>query len=451
MITTDGLTLNDGQQRAFEDIMRVAARGHQHLLTGWAGTGKTTLMKAVAAALPACVVTAPTHKAVDVLRKKLREAALYIPAMTIQSLLGLVVKRRNGEDTLVRGGRSKADDYACVIIDEASMVGSDLMDFINEDLHHHFVLFVGDPAQLPPINERMSRCFEITSSSHLTEVVRQERGNPILAAASMIRQDTGRVVDWSWCRPAEAGDKGLYDAGESIYDWMQSAFTSDQFVNDNDAFRYIAYTNDRVDRVNKMIHEWIYGRMDEPFVPGERAVCRSRIGNGRDNDEVFSINQEVFVTKIQQSSLQFKFMFHQANNYWSRDIPEWEVNLDTWRLTLAADEDDAALGGSVTCQIPRNGAALKNINERLRAEGKANSARWSEFNAFNEALSDVKNIYAMTAHTSQGSTFDNVFVDIGNIRIHEIKNPEETRQLAYVAATRPRTTLILVGAPRFHN
>ena len=55
-------------------------------------------------------------------------------------------------------------------------------------------------------------------------------------------------------------------------------------------------------------------------------------------------------------------------------------------------------------------------------------------------------IYAMTVHTSQGSTFGHAFVDVGDIRRRERSNLLEMQQLLYVAATRPSQALVLVGA-----
>jgi len=53
----------------------------------------------------------------------------------------------------------------------------------------------------------------------------------------------------------------------------------------------------------------------------------------------------------------------------------------------------------------------------------------------------------MTAHTSQGSTFANCFIDVADIRKREVWSPKECQQLAYVALTRASQAAIIIGAP----
>ena len=63
------------------------------MLIGYAGTGKTTLTQAFVAqaldrGLRVCAC-APTHKAVDVIAGKMREARIEVECRTLHSLLGL--------------------------------------------------------------------------------------------------------------------------------------------------------------------------------------------------------------------------------------------------------------------------------------------------------------------------------------------------------------------------
>ncbi len=52
----------------------------------------------------------------------------------------------------------------------------------------------------------------------------------------------------------------------------------------------------------------------------------------------------------------------------------------------------------------------------------------------------------MTAHTSQGSTFGSVFVDVADIRSRERHNLLEMQQVLYVAVTRATTSVMLLGS-----
>ena len=73
--------------------------------------------------------------------------------------------------------------------------------------------------------------------------------------------------------------------------------------------------------------------------------------------------------------------------------------------------------------------------------------RWEQRHDFKSAMAEVQNIYAMTVHVSQGSTFRNAFVDVRDIRQRERNNLLEMQKLLYTAATRPSHCLVLIGAP----
>src|SRR3954471_21484078 len=306
------IRLNDDQASAMDQILAAYDAGEtRHVLTGNAGTGKTTLVQALVAEFKgrkvSICVTAPTHKAVSVLTSKLRDAELHsIETMTIHSLLGLKVSPNEENTSLKRGGPSQAKRYRVVVIDEASMVSSDLFDYIENDLRQQFVLFVGDPAQLPPVGEPETRCFGVRGKSHLSRIVRQAEGNSIIRAAQMIRDRQDTTPDWNWTLPAEAGAIGIYRAGDNADAWMREAFTSDEFEADNDTFRYICYTNARVAQVNAKVRSWIYGPTPTPFVAGERVICRAPVlaSCGR---LALSVNEEAIIVSVTASKLEFLF------------------------------------------------------------------------------------------------------------------------------------------------
>ena len=86
---------------------------------------------------------------------------------------------------------------------------------------------MGDPAQLPPVGEVASETFAIENRSHLTTIVRQAAGNPILAAAGIIRASQGGGADLSWCVSSSNEEKhGIFLPAEAAQRWMKKAFTS---------------------------------------------------------------------------------------------------------------------------------------------------------------------------------------------------------------------------------
>ncbi|WP_411053685.1 AAA family ATPase, partial [Tritonibacter sp. SIMBA_163] len=69
------------------------------------------------------------------------------------------------------------ENYDVVILDEASMIVSEVLELlINQiTLFTAKFLFLGDPAQLPPVNETQSPVFsQITAQAQLTKVMRYD-------------------------------------------------------------------------------------------------------------------------------------------------------------------------------------------------------------------------------------------------------------------------------------
>lgn len=431
--------LTSCQDRALDEIMSAYRPGARHLLTGYAGTGKTFLMSSVAEQhrrmRRKVVLTAPTHKAVAVLRRKVLAAGLDVDCITIHSLLGLQPKADKAGTKLIRRKGAKIPAVDVVIVDEASMIGLDLIHHIERWLSHAFVLYVGDPAQLPPVGEARSPVFETLRRSHLESIVRQEAGNPILAAAHAIRASQGGPMDWSWCKPAKAPPRGVFLPGADADRWLHKAFTSAEFHADNDRFRYLCYRNQRVADVNAKVRRWLYGDTTAPFSVGERLLIRQPVF--LDDAPVFNTNEEAPVAAIESDEFVHRVESRCSVDGWTVQVPSWRVDLTTPAGTI------------VPVHIPRGKLGTKAVEDaeaRLIAEAREEADRWEDRRMFLGTLGKLQSSFALTIHTSQGSTFRSVFLDVPDIRRRARDNVLEAQQLAYVGATRPTTSLMLVGA-----
>lgn len=430
-----GITLNDDQRRAYHETMDAIKARRPHLITGFAGSGKTTLVQVIAAALSGqrVALTAPTHKAVAVLARKLKAFGIEgITTSTIHSLLSL--RGRPDGDRMLFERTEWADPITAdvVVIDECSMISHDLMAHIMTHLRGRAILFVGDPAQLPPVGEVESESFQAPSRSHLHTVVRQAAENPVLAAALALRETHGGPVTWDWCQPKRTGKLGVFQPGNTTQEWMQRAFCSDAFRDDPDNHRYLAYTNARVHTVNTRIRAWIYGdNIPTPFMPGERALFRVPLMRG--DDFLANTNEEVTVLSIEPKETSRQIRWSQDRFYSIERIP-------SWRLSILNDN-----GSIFEADLVRDVRMFDALLNRIKNEARERRSLWKDFHEIKSSLARLQSIYAMTIHTSQGSTFRNVFLDIGDIRPHTHRNALEAQQLLYVGATRPSHTLTLVG------
>ncbi len=161
------------------------------VLCGYAGTGKTFLVDRIVGQLGLkkgneVAFVAPTGKAASVLER------MGNPASTVHSLIYLrdeeLVTDENGEVLGVRFvGFQRRDklpsSLKLIVVDETSMVSDEMV----QDLLSYGVkcLFLGDPAQLPPVNG-FNRLLSFAAYT-LTEIVRQQPDSPIAQLAAIVR------------------------------------------------------------------------------------------------------------------------------------------------------------------------------------------------------------------------------------------------------------------------
>jgi exodeoxyribonuclease-5 len=202
------INLTQGQQRGLAMARKLTSYAHAPyiaVLGGYAGTGKTTLLKIIAEAMEGYpMIVAPTGKAA--LRVK---EATGIGAKTIHSWMYSPEEDEATGDvsyTLKPPADIDVGELDLLIIDEATMVGPDLWADIYEvcKMKRLNILIVGDPFQLPPVQKDRdpdARPFNLLDphnthqgipTNHeyvmLTEIVRQALDNPIIRASMLVRE-----------------------------------------------------------------------------------------------------------------------------------------------------------------------------------------------------------------------------------------------------------------------
>ena len=146
------------------------------------GTGKSTLVRFIIEALDVdedrVVYTAYTGKAVDVLKKKGNKNAC-----TLHKLLYDHFPKPAG------GFFRKPKpfiDYDIVIVDEVSMAPKTLMDLLLR--HRCYIICLGDPFQLPPIDKDEDNGLLEYPHVFLDEVMRQAKESEIIRLTMDIRE-----------------------------------------------------------------------------------------------------------------------------------------------------------------------------------------------------------------------------------------------------------------------
>ena len=158
-----------------------------HVITGYPGTGKTTVLKGIIAIQeaikknPNILLCSPTGRAA----RRMEEATGY-PALTIHSLLGL-----KGDE--VPEEMPDIGDCDLLIVDEVSMLDIFLADMLLQAIHSGTrVVLVGDPDQLPSVRAGAvlmelihSRCVPVT---RLDAIFRQAAKSNIIVNSKAIRE-----------------------------------------------------------------------------------------------------------------------------------------------------------------------------------------------------------------------------------------------------------------------
>ncbi len=167
--------------KAVSDWLRNKRGPQTFRLFGFAGTGKTTIAKEIAANVSGrAIFGAFTGKAALVLKSKGCDNA-----STIHSMIYKVEEGTSGQPTFVLNRDSDVLGAKVVIIDECSMVdealGKDLLSFGTR------ILVLGDPAQLPPVK---GQGFFTSGRPDvlLTEIHRQAADNPIIRMSMEVRE-----------------------------------------------------------------------------------------------------------------------------------------------------------------------------------------------------------------------------------------------------------------------
>ena len=214
------MELTTEQSAALKTIRKVVtttqSRSQIMVLRGYAGTGKTTMLKVVRDAVGDIVVLAPTGKAAS----RVSEAT-GIPAQTIHRWL---YNHRYDEvsDSFERSLKPPAEleksASMLIVIDEASMLDADIWEDIFTaamSIGNH-ILLVGDPFQLPPVSKSERGYFSVLDDEFsadytmdLTEIRRQALDNPIIRSSMLLRQGDsfGGLLDLPNIKVADLTDK----------------------------------------------------------------------------------------------------------------------------------------------------------------------------------------------------------------------------------------------------
>lgn len=210
--------------RKQEEGLRIAIDRYNHnepytVISGYAGTGKSTLINFIIAALEVnpedeVAYITFTGKASEVLREK------GCPnAMTAHKLLYYSKQMPNGK-FFYRPRPSLEKDYKVIVVDEVSMLPKDMWDLLLT--HGIYVIACGDPFQIPPIDKSQDNGILNNPHIFLDEVMRQAKESDIICLSMDIRE--GKKIN-----PFRGNDTQVFnkkDLCDGMYFWADQILVS---------------------------------------------------------------------------------------------------------------------------------------------------------------------------------------------------------------------------------
>ena len=414
-LTADGLVLTQGQQDAMNSFLGFLMDPIEtvFVLSGYAGCGKSTLVKELLHRLPSfmqtaklvnphmddyeVVLTATTNKAAEALSSIVKDSVTTIHS---QLSLKVVTDYKTYKNTLVPRTNNPITNKL-LFIDEASYVDRVLLQYIFSLTKNCKIVFIGDPAQLTQVNCTTAPVFNAGfKEAQLTEVVRQAKGNPIIDLATAFRQTvtTGEFFSFT---PDGTNVVYMPDTDEFNEALLQEFNRPDWKYQDS---KVLAWTNKTVNGYNHFIREHVKG---EPMLQeGDYAVCNQfvQLIMGKS----FKTDQLVQITKDEGPASKYGVMGRNL-------IVDYNAKVF---LPNKLSDAKAALRKAQTNQD------------------------WTMYQEVNQWI-DLRAAYAQTINKSQGSTYDKVFICLDDIR--KCNSGDQIARMLYVGVSRARYQVYLTG------
>jgi exodeoxyribonuclease-5 len=426
-------------------------------LAGYAGVGKSSLLhKILKEYRGGVVVSAPTHKA-----KRVVSLITNSEGQTLQALLGLrpnvLLEEYNPNAPIFAPiAIPKINDYNFCIIDEASMLNQALFDLIVEKTSNRRVkvLFVGDYAQLPPVGEIKSPVFfnPDIEMHELTKIERQSDTNPLCFIYDNLRNNLDEP-DGGFLRKSS-----INNIGEGIYftldklefrDLVLKKFSSEEFKNDINFCKLIAWRNETISYSNKFIREKIVGK-DIPIIEvGDVIMGYRTITNKSQNYNIIENSADYKITERDGLMIN-KYGISGYYVTIREDLSNNKYKYERIFVVNTYDEANAYCYGElhdIYRDQAKNNKKLWNVYYDFRRDNviltNITKHRNGEYRGSNDVIvKDLDYGFACTIHRAQGSTFNHVFCLETDINANTIIR--EKNKLKYVAFTRPTTSAVVL-------
>ena len=450
-----GNTPTDDQSDALKKIASYICDNNNDvifLMTGYAGTGKTSIISSVVKTLDLLrmrsVLLAPTGRAAKVLASYSGRQAF-----TIHKKIYRQKSSRDGLGSFSLDRNLHKDTF--FIVDEASMVSNssgdsslfgsgrlldDLIEYVYSGTDCKLII-VGDTAQLPPVGSILSPALDPSSLStygfgliacELRQVVRQSETSGILMNATRVRL---QVAENNLVHPSIDSinfKDTIRITGEELIDEISSAYGTCGM----EGTIIVVNSNKQANRYNQGIRNRIFFR-EEEISPGDMVMVVKNnyfiIEEDEDGAGFIANGDIAEVKKIRKYEERYGFRFADM----VLKFPDYNLEIESKVMMDVLHLDTPALPSEKNKELFQNILA-DYINIRTRRKQFEAVKNNSYFNAL-----QIKFAYAVTCHKAQGGQWERVFIDQGMFNRNEITI--DYLRWFYTALTRSTEKVYLVN------
>ena len=422
------------------------------LMTGYAGTGKTSVISSVVKTLDSLrmrsVLLAPTGRAAKVLASYSGR-----PSFTIHKKIYRQKSSKDGFGSFSLDRNLHKDTF--FIVDEASMVSNssgdsslfgsgrlldDLIEYVYSGTECKLII-VGDTAQLPPVGSNISPALDPASlggygfgliSCEMKQVVRQSETSGVLMNATRVRL---QVAENNLVHPSldciNYKDT-IRITGEELIDEISTAYG----MCGMDGTIIVVNSNKQANRYNQGIRNRIFFREEEISAGDMVMVVKNNyfIIDEEEDGAGFIANGDIAeVKKIRKYEERYGFRFADM----VLKFPDYNLEIEAKVMMDVLHLDTPALPSEKNKELYQNILAdyLNIKTRRKQFEAVKNNPY---FNAL-----QIKFAYAVTCHKAQGGQWERVFIDQGMFNRNEITI--DYLRWFYTALTRSTDKVYLVN------
>ena len=376
---------------------RYAAGKKYTVISGYAGSGKSTLVRFIIEALDVdeddVCYCAFTGKAAEVLRKKGNKNAC-----TLHKLLYESIPKPDGG--FFRKPKSQLG-YSIIVVDEVSMAPKTLIDLLFS--HNVYVICLGDPGQLPPIDKNEDNHLLDHPHIFLDEIMRQAQESEIIQLTMKIRNN--EPIDYYDGKEVKIIPYSQLNTG--VLQWADQVLTA---------------TNAKRQTINNQMRQ-LLNYPDYP-VDGDKMICL------RNYWEDFSNNGDPLINGtigILQNSFQ---TWRQLPRFIKSNVKKFDVLMGD---LVVPDMDDVYSMTEMDRQMIISG--IKCCDWKLSYQLGKLRPTYGEI-----VPKEFTYAYAITCHKAQGSEWNKVLVLEESFPFDK----KEHIQWLYTACTRASEKLVLV-------